>query len=134
MVVTLRYTADHGGETFANTVKGLLQPYPAARFFDVPAEFPDEWDSFEGDLVLPITPDLLPDMSGRLITGIYPVYDIEEDGGARFALGDLVLTDGRLLPTPGLTLTGEGLRLTLKGDRPALLGLGLVLTYRAGSR
>ncbi|WP_371786040.1 hemopexin repeat-containing protein [Streptosporangium subroseum] len=134
VVVTLRYTADHGGETFANTVKGLLQPYPAARFFDVPAEFPDEWDSFEGDLVLPITPDLLPDMSGRLITGIYPVYDIEEDGGARFALGDLVLTDGRLLPTPGLTLTGEGLRLTLKGDRPALLGLGLVLTYRAGSR
>ncbi|GAA0985505.1 hypothetical protein GCM10009555_061050 [Acrocarpospora macrocephala] len=128
--ITLRYTAEHGGDAFASTVRGLLQPSPAAMYFDVPGEFPEEWEAFDTDLVLPLTADDLPDLSGPMITGLYAVYD----GDARLSLGDQPLPDGRLVPTPGLVLTDGGLRLTLNGDRASLEGLGLVVTYRAGTR
>nr|WP_062339390.1 hemopexin repeat-containing protein [Herbidospora sakaeratensis] len=128
--ITLRYTAEHGGDAFASTVRGLLQPAPAAMYFDVPGEFPDEWESLGTDLVLPLTSADLPDLAAPMITGLYAVYD----GEARLSLGDLALPHGRLVPTPGLVLTGGGLRLTLTGDRTALEGLGLVVTYRAGTR
>ncbi|WP_214318722.1 hemopexin repeat-containing protein [Nonomuraea sediminis] len=134
VLVTVRYSAEHGGDTFANTVRGLLKPYPAAKFFDVAADFPDAWDDFDGTLTLPITPDTLPDLYGRQITALYPAYGLTEEGAAQFSLNGTALPDGRLVPTPGLTVSDSGLALTFSGDREALLGLGLVVTYRAGIR
>ncbi|MFI6323786.1 hemopexin repeat-containing protein [Nonomuraea sp. NPDC050556] len=133
VVITLRYTAEHGGDVFANTVKGLLKPYPAAKYFDVAADFPQAWEALGETLDLPITPDLLPDVYGRQITGLYPVYDLAEAGAAQFALNGTALADGQLVSTPGLPLS-NGLRLSFSGDREALRGFGLVVTYRAGTR
>ena len=59
-------------------------------------------------------------------------------GTARFVLnGDMnvPLTDGKLVPTPGLRLAGDeesGWVLALDGDKEALANLELVLTYKAG--
>jgi hypothetical protein len=138
VTITVRYTADAGGETFATAVKGMLKPYPAARYFDVATDFPDAWSEFQsngGDgLVLPLTPDLFPDMSGRQVTGVYAKYQLADGGSARFLLGSdkrLALTDGTLVRTPGLSLGANGWILRLEGDKTALNDLGLVLTYRA---
>jgi hypothetical protein len=46
VIINLKYTAEQGGQVFASTVKGLLKPYPTARFFDVAQEFPNEWAPF----------------------------------------------------------------------------------------
>ncbi|MEV1238908.1 hemopexin repeat-containing protein [Nonomuraea sp. NPDC049750] len=138
VVVTVKYSADQGGEVFANAVKGMLKPYASARYFDVASEFPDEWAQFqEGEddqLVLPFTPALFPAMSGRQITGVYPRYELAGRGSVRFLLnGDkrLALADGKLLRTPGLSVGGNPWVLVLEGDKAALTNLGLVLTYRA---
>ncbi|MFC7384863.1 Tc toxin subunit A-related protein [Sphaerisporangium rhizosphaerae] len=128
--ITLRYDADNGGDTFAASVKGLLQPYDTARFIDVTAEFPDEWAEFTGTLTLRVTQDMLPDLHTPQITGIYAAYDLAAPGTARFSLGGTALADGRLVPTPGLSIT-DPLRLTFSGDRSDLLGLKLALRYRA---
>ncbi|WP_217370986.1 Tc toxin subunit A-related protein [Nonomuraea antri] len=128
--ITLRYEADHGGETFAAGVRGLLQPYDAARFIDVAEEFPAEWASFTEVLTIPLSPALLPDLYTPQITGIFAVYDMDPPGDARFAVHGNPLADGRLLPTPGLPATAP-LALTFTGDRATLRGLRLALLYRA---
>ncbi|NUT92850.1 MAG: hypothetical protein HOY78_12595, partial [Saccharothrix sp.] len=137
VLLTVRYTAAQGGEVFANAVKGMLKPYPAARFLDVPAEFPDQWQEFvEGDgteLTLPITPDLLPGLTGRRIIGIYPRYRTTDGTAPRLTVnGDrsLVLAQGTLLLTPDLRV-GDGWTFALDGDKEALTGLGLVLAYQS---
>ncbi|MFI9556382.1 Tc toxin subunit A-related protein [Nonomuraea endophytica] len=137
VMITLRYTALPGGDVFANAVRGMLRPYPAARFFDVPADFPAAWEDFLADeetrgLTLPLTPELFPGMSGRQITGVYARYDLD-GGAARFLVnGDprFALEHGKPVRTPGLGL-GAPWALVLEGDKNALAGLGLVLTYRA---
>ncbi|MBP2329129.1 hypothetical protein JOF56_009514 [Kibdelosporangium banguiense] len=139
VVFTVKYTAQAGDSVFTNAVRGVLKPYPAARLFDVAGEFPAEWTRFltggDPELRLPITPDLLPGMVSRQITGIYPKYQ----GAGRFVLGGdakFALNNGQLLPTPGLSLPGNGdagLALRFDGDRTALTGLGLVLTYKSGN-
>ncbi|MFG6196968.1 hemopexin repeat-containing protein [Nonomuraea sp. JJY05] len=128
--ITLRYEADHGGETFAAGVKGLLQPYDAARFIDVAVEFPEEWESFTDTLTIPLSAALLPDLYSPQITGIYMAYDLDTPGAAQFAVHGNPLVDGRLLPTPGLPATAP-LALTFTGDRTTLRGLRLALLYRA---
>jgi hypothetical protein len=120
----------------------MLKTFPAARFFDVANEFSQEWEEFlSGEarqLTLRIDPDMFPNMSSRQITGIYPKYELTNGGSARFVLnGDttIPLTDGKLVPTPGLRLRGDGesdWTLVLDGDKEALTNLGLVLTYKAG--
>jgi hypothetical protein len=139
LTITVKYTAEAGGDIFATAVKGMLKPYPAARFFDVARDFPDAWTEFQSNgadgLVLPITPDLLPGMSGRQITGVYAKYQLADGGSARFLLGGdkrLALTDGKPLKTPGLSLGANGWTLRLEGDKTALDDVGLVLSYRAG--
>ncbi|GIH92343.1 hypothetical protein Psi01_29730 [Planobispora siamensis] len=136
VTITVKYAAQQGGDPFATAVRGMLKPYPAARFVDVAAEFPQAWADFqesgEPELVLPLTPELLPGMSGRQITGVYASYG---GAGARLLLnGDqrLALDEGRLLRTPGLNVGGPPWRLLLEGDRSALTTIGLVLAYRAG--
>ncbi|MEV8441616.1 hemopexin repeat-containing protein [Actinosynnema sp. NPDC051121] len=138
VVLTLRYTAAQGGEVFANAVKGMLKPFPAARFFDVATEFPDQWQEFvDGDgteLTLPFRPDMLPGLTGRRITGIYPHLDPADGTAPRLLLnGDrsMALTEGKLLPTPDLRVDGDGWTFVLDGDKEALTGLGLVLVYQA---
>ncbi|MEV4076605.1 hemopexin repeat-containing protein [Nonomuraea fuscirosea] len=141
VVVTVKYTAEQGGEPFANAVRGMLKPYPAARYVDVAAEFPDEWAEFvqgEGDwLTLPIEPELLPGISGRQITGLFPRYDVTGEASARFLIdgdGRLALDEGKLLPAPGLSAGGAAWSLRFEGDKAALTGFGLVLTYKARGR
>ncbi|WP_306750047.1 hemopexin repeat-containing protein [Saccharothrix yanglingensis] len=138
VLLTVRYTAAQGGEVFANAVKGMLKPYPTARFLDVATEFPDEWQEFvEGDgaeLTLPITGDLLPGLTGRQVIGIYPRYGTVDGSAPRLTVnGDraMALTEGKLLLTPDLRVDGDGWTFVLDGDKEALTGLGLVLAYRA---
>ena len=137
VVLTVKYTADQGGEVFANAVRGMLKPYPAARFVDVAREFPDQWSEFAAgaeSLTLPLAADLFPGLASRQISGILPVY--EAGGETRFAVdGDRarLLADGTLLPTPGLSAGGT-LTLVPQGDPTGLENLGLVLTYLADVR
>ncbi|MBE1489282.1 hemopexin repeat-containing protein [Plantactinospora soyae] len=141
VVLTVRYQAENGGQVFANAVRGMLKPHPAARFFDLAREFPTEWAAFlegdSGELVLPLTPEFFPDMGSRQIGSVHASYDVA--GGVAFALllagqQNLELPPGRLLPTPGLTIgtdPGSPLVLTARGDRQAVRNVGLVLTYQA---
>jgi hypothetical protein len=140
VVVTVRYTAENGGEVFANAVKEMLKPYPAARYFDVATEFPQEWQEFlDGDgreLTLPFTPDMFPGLTGRQITGVYPHYGLADGVPARLMLGGdraMALTEGKLLATPDQRVTsdGSGWTFVLDGDKESLTEVGLVLTYRA---
>ncbi|MEU5864636.1 hemopexin repeat-containing protein [Nonomuraea sp. NPDC047529] len=139
VTITVKYAAEQGGELFANAVKGMLKPYPAARFVDVATEFPERWAAFtegsEDVLTLPFTAGMFPGMIGRQITGVYAAYP--PGTSARLLInGDrrLALDDGKLLPTPGLLVGGPGWPLAVEGDRTTLGGVGLVLTYRAGVR
>jgi hypothetical protein len=136
VTITVKYTAEDGGETFATAVRGMLKPYPTAVALDVTEAFPDEWAAFletGGDLLLPVTPDLVPDISGRQITGVAALYGTG-GGPVQFLLnGDpkLALTAGRIVSTPGLTVGARDWRLTPEGDPNDLSGLILVLLYRA---
>jgi len=142
IVLTVRYTAEDGGEVFAAAVRGMIKPSPAARFVDVAAEFPDEWQEFvDGDataLELPISSGMFPGMTNRDITGIYPTYDLAGRAVAQLVLAGerpIRLEPGRLLPTPGLRVSANGAgpwSFTVEGDKSALLDVGLVLTYKAG--
>ena len=142
VAVVVRYTAEDGGEVFAAAVRGMLRPYVAARFFDVAAEFPQEWAEFqdneEAELLLPISTDMFPGIASREITGIYPSYDLADGDTAQLVLdGDrpITLDAGRLLPTPGLRVGGNGgsgWTFTVEGEKEALRNVGLVLTYKAG--
>lgn len=139
VTVTVKYTAEQGGETFATAVKGMLRPYPAGRYLDVAAEFPDEWAEFiDGDaneLNFYLTPAHLPGLSGRQVTGALATYELTAAGEARFLVNGnerLALDAGKLVRTPGLT-TGDWL-LVFEGDKSALVNVGLILTYRASAQ
>ncbi|MEO5874006.1 MAG: hemopexin repeat-containing protein [Streptosporangiaceae bacterium] len=138
VTITVKYSAEQGGETFATTVRGMLKPYPTARYLDVVTEFPEEWSEFmdtdTAELLLPVTPDLLPGLSGRQVGGLYPRYELAERGSVRFLLnGDsrLPLTEGRLLSTPGLSAGSHPWRLVFEGDKSLLKDFALVLSYRS---
>ncbi|GLW09364.1 hypothetical protein Misp01_44930 [Microtetraspora sp. NBRC 13810] len=142
VVLTVRYTAEHGGDVFTESVKGMLRPYAAAHLVDVARDFPKEWAAFLGGdrLVLPLTTGLFPGMSSRRITGLYPKYAYAGEGTARLVLETgrrLPLADGVPLSTPGLSLNGGGpstWAFTVEGDRSALANVTLVLTYQAAVR
>ncbi|HEV7935580.1 MAG TPA: neuraminidase-like domain-containing protein [Actinomadura sp.] len=133
VLITVKYTAEDGGDTFATAVRGLLKPYPTAVLINVPEEFPDEWEAFTengGELSLPITADDLPGLSGKQVTAVAAVYG---EGSARFRLNGnarLALADGRPVTTPGLTAGPQPWRFTVDGDAD-LSGFSLVVQYRA---
>jgi len=140
VIINLKYTAEQGGQVFAGAVKGLLKPYPTARFLDVAQEFPDEWQDFvEGDgneLVLPMSRDLFPNMSSSKITGIFARYELAEPAAVSLVLnGDKTLTlkDGKFLLTNGLSIGSRGSewRLTVNGDKDLIDNIGLVFGYKA---
>jgi hypothetical protein len=140
VVLTVRYTAEYGGDVFTESVKGMLRPYPVAHLIDVARDFPKEWAAFLGGgdrLVLPLSPDLFPGMSSRRITGLYPKYEYAGEATARLVLETgrrLALADGVPLATPGLSLNGGGpsnWAFTVEGPRTALSNVTLVLMYQA---
>ena len=141
VVVNVRYTAQQGDAAFTGAVKGLLRPYPAQRYIDVAGEFPDEWvgflDSAENeDLVLPISPELFPDMASRQIGSIHPRIGVADGTPVTLVLNgnpQWELADRRPCPTTGLSVgvNGSEWRLAPKGDRAVLTSLELVLTYTA---
>ncbi|HZB30255.1 MAG TPA: hypothetical protein VE465_08815, partial [Streptosporangiaceae bacterium] len=138
VTIIVKYTAEDGGETFATAVRGMLKPYPMAVAIDVIQEFSDEWSALlrdGGDLLLPVTPDWVPDISGRQIIGLAALYGTYSGGGpVRFLLnGDprFALPAGRIVGTPGLTVGSHDWRLTPEGDPNDLFGLTLVVLYRA---
>jgi hypothetical protein len=140
VILTVRYTARYGGDPFANAVRGMLKPYPAARFFDVAREFPEQWEAFLGDeagrLVLPLIPELFPGMASRQISAIHAAYETA-DRATRLVLNgtqNVPLDGGTTTATPGLSIGGDaasGLTFVLDGDRQALYNVGLVLSYQA---
>lgn len=141
VVINLKYMAEQGGQVFASAVKGLLKPYPTARFLDVAQEFPDEWAAFlegEGDeLILPMSRDLFPNMSSSKITGIFASYDLVEPGSLSMVLnGDknLVLKNGKFLQTNNLSIGSRGSdwMFAVQGEKEKLNTVGLVLAYKAG--
>jgi hypothetical protein len=139
VTVTVKYTAEQGGDTFATAVKGMLRPYPTAVYLDLATAFPDEWTQFlESDsteLSLYVPPASLPGLTGRQVTGVLATYDLAFEGEARFVLNGnerMALDGGKLVRTPGLT-TGEWV-LVFEGDKTVLAGVGLILTYRASAQ
>ncbi|MGW4797420.1 Tc toxin subunit A-related protein [Nonomuraea sp. NPDC004297] len=132
VVVTVKYTAEQGGDVFANAVRGMRRPYAAARYIDVAGEFPEQWQALldGGDLVLPIVPEMFLDLTGDQITGLYARYEVATWGSARLRLNGRLIDDRTAVQIPGLR-TGDW-TLTVDGDREALINVGLVLSYRAG--
>jgi hypothetical protein len=142
--VTVKYTAEAGGEAFTGAVRGLLKPYPAARYIDVARDFPEEWEAFLADggteLALPLTPDMFPGMSGRRIDAVYPAYERAGAGATRLVLNgaqNLALADGTVLPTPGLTIGADPsapITFRVEGAKEDLVDVGLVFAYQAAAR
>lgn len=140
VTITLKYTAEQGGAVFATAVKGMLKPYPTARFFDVASEFPDEWEAFleseDDDLVLTLSRDMFPNMSSSKITGLFAHYELTAPGTVSMVLNDdkdLTLKDGKFLSTSGLSISSQGSEwvLALKGSIELLQNIGLVVGYKA---
>lgn len=140
VTMTLQYTAEQGGALFANTVKGMLKPYPTARFFDVAQEFPDEWEEFmagdDTELVLTFTRAMFPNLSSSKITGILARYELLAPGPLTMMLqeaDDLILRDGKYLLTTGLSINSQGSEwtFTVNGDKSQLKNVNLVLGYKA---
>jgi hypothetical protein len=140
VVLTLRYTADGGDAVFANTVKGMLKPYPAFRYIDVAADFPDAWaqflDSDDNELVLPFSADMFPSMASRQITTIYSRFDVADGSSVSLVLNgnpDWTLDDGQVLTTNRLSVSSLGAdwRFALTGDKAALENINLALGYKA---
>ncbi|SNY38429.1 hemopexin repeat-containing protein [Paractinoplanes atraurantiacus] len=134
VLLTVRYTAEPGGASFAEAVKAMLKPHQAARLFDVARDFPAEWASFVGGgaLELPFTTNMFPDMAGRRITGVLTAYDLTDGVPARLQLDGEPLPPGTLVAPSGLSIRdGAVWSFTLDGDRAALNNVGLVLTYQA---
>jgi hypothetical protein len=140
VIINLKYTAEQGGQIFASVVKGLLKPYPTARFFDVVQEFPDEWAAFleedDNKLILPMSRDLFPNMSSSKITGIFASYDLAEPGNVSVMLNrdkNLTLKNGKFLQTNGLSISSRGSEwtFTINGDKETINNISLVLSYKA---
>jgi hypothetical protein len=125
---------------FTNVVKGMLKPYPAFRFVDVAAEFPEAWEEFLGsdehELVLSFSADMFPAMASRQIPAIYAWFDTAGEDGVSMVLNgdpDWTLENGKMLLTNRLSVTGQGSdwRFALNGDKAALTNINLALSYKA---
>ena len=46
VTIEIQYTADQGGEAFAEVVKGMLKPYDAVRYFDMGYDFTELWQEW----------------------------------------------------------------------------------------
>jgi hypothetical protein len=140
VTITLKYSAEQGGAAFATAVKGMLKPYPTARFFDIARDFPEEWAAFSengaDELTLTLSRDMFPNMSSSKITGLFARYQLAAPASVSMVLNDdkdLTLKDGALLPTSGISIGSQGSdwTFTLNGNKELLQNIGLVVGYKA---
>jgi hypothetical protein len=140
VTITLKYSAEQGGAAFATAVKGMLKPYPTARYFDIARDFPDEWAAFSengaDELALTLSRDMFPNMSSSKITGLFARYELAAPASVSMVLNDdkdLTLKDGALLPTSGLSISSQGTEWTfaLNGNKEIVQNIGLVVGYKA---
>ncbi|MDH5231951.1 MAG: hypothetical protein OEY38_17960, partial [Gammaproteobacteria bacterium] len=140
--IELKYTALQGGSAFGDAVKGLLKPYSTSIYFDVAETFADAYEEFVNgnadELVINLYREMFPNLSGNKITGIYPRFVTDDGAGLTMVMNNdsaLTLRSDKLLLTDSLSLSsqGETWRLKPKGDAASLLGIGLVLMYKANA-
>ena len=140
VTVKLKYTAEQGGTAFADSVRGMLKPYTAARYFNIADEFRGDWNTFmngdENELMLTFGPELFPNMGSNKIEGILTAYELEEESPMSIVLNDdeaLSLKHGKFLQTSGLSISSKGslFSFKLKGDKSKLKNLELVMVYQA---
>ena len=138
--IELKYTAKQGGEDFADAVRGLLKPYDSAVQLDIAKMFPQAFYAFVHDdsdeLKINITREMLPNLSGSKVNGIYPFFEMKEDSALSLVMNgddELKLKNQKLLFTNGLSIgrKGETWTFKAKGKKSALTGLSLVLGYKA---
>ena len=140
VIISMHYTALPGGDAFGQTVKGLLRPYPTARFFSLAEELADEWERFLGsdddELTITLTRDQFPNMASSKITGIFTHYELYQPGPISMVLNgesSLTFAEGTYLITTGLSIKSEGSewKLAVQGDKSNLRNMYLVVGYKA---
>ncbi|WP_144395267.1 hemopexin repeat-containing protein [Pleionea sediminis] len=140
--IELKYTAKQGGEDFADAVRGLLKPYDTAVQLNIAEAFPREFYAFVQDetdeLRINITRDMLPNISGSKINGIYPIFETQDDSAFSMVLNDddeLKIKNHKLLFTNGLSVSRKGETWTFKarGKKSLLTNMILVLGYKASA-
>ena len=145
VTITLKYTALQGGDAFAASVRGLLKPTDMLRAFNLSIDFSDAWRlssrADSGELDLPLTQDMFPNMVSGAIRAIYTRYEYtgQTPGSASFVISigqELPLPDGKTVDTSGLMIrtAGTTLILTVKGDKSTLANVYLVMGYKGGVR
>ncbi|WP_273327712.1 hemopexin repeat-containing protein [Vallitalea guaymasensis] len=139
VIVNLKYTAKQGGQSFGDAVRGMLKPYHALHFINMAEIFGDSWTDFlqsDDELAVTITRDMLPNMAGSKIDGIYMVGDLYEEGKLGMILDSgktYNLESGKYVETSGLSISSRGSQwsFTLKGDKHNVKNVGLIIGYKA---
>ena len=140
VLIEIKYSARQGGSTFADTVKGMLKPYDTAVHLDIAQTYPNEFFAFVNgetdELVINITRDDLPNISGSKITGIYSDFEVSDNGQLSMTLNDdsaLTLRNKKLLLTNSLAIGSRGETWTFKakGNKANLENMSIVLAYKA---
>ncbi len=139
VTIKLRYTAQQGGNRFANEIKGLLKPYDASSFFDLAYNFPDEWAALTAgdvdEIEISLTQSMFPNMSSSKIMGLFTRYEYENgQGGATFIINDNLQVPHNTLLRPSTLSVGQRgsvWTLSLQGDRNTLKNAEMVMVYKA---
>ena len=140
VIINVEYTALQGGQAYADSIKGLLKPYPTTTLLDLSLVSGDNWlDFLDGDtdtLTLPLTRDLFPNMSGGKVSSIYLFVEADGDSRGNVQLNqdeELTLKHQHILKPGSLNIgrNGSTWQLTYSGDRSELQNISLVVGYRA---
>ena len=140
VTLVIKYTALQGGEVFADTVRGMLKPYDTVHLIDFNYQFHQQWlaflespdDSFE----VAVTRDMLPNMAGGRISGLFTSLDTEQNADVVIQMNDddeLELRHGNFLETRTLNISprGSAWKLNVLGDKSQLRNVQLVVGYKA---
>ena len=140
VIVTVKYTAQQGGQAFAQSVKGMLKPYLTGILVNVAETFADQWSEFlesdSNDLELTFTRELFPNMSSNKIQGIFARFQLSAPAAMSMVINgdtEMTLKDGKYTDTSGLSISNKGttLTFTVKGNKALLSNLSLVMGYKA---
>ncbi|MBD1584498.1 Tc toxin subunit A-related protein [Pseudoalteromonas sp. S16_S37] len=139
VIIKARYTAEQGGQRFANEVKGLLKPYHANTVFDMANHFPHAWlgltQGGETEVQIQLTQDMFPNMSSSKIIGMLVRYQYaEQSQGAVLNINDALQLDNVTYIQPSnlnIDKSGSQWTLSLKGDPTGLQNAEMVVVYKA---
>ncbi|MCF6442145.1 hemopexin repeat-containing protein [Pseudoalteromonas luteoviolacea] len=139
VIIKARYTAEQGGQRFANEVKGLLKPYHANTVFDMANHFPHAWlgltQGGETEVQIQLTQDMFPNMSSSKVIGMLVRYQYaEQSQGAVLNINDaLQLNNVTYIQPSNLNIDKAGSQwtLSLKGDPTGLQNAEMVVVYKA---